>query len=276
MDSFLKNVGIMAIGFLVVYIYKKILDYYDLEQLESLECGKECETIKKVDKEMPYHNTLGFRIGGDKMSTFFKGIKKTFLVTLVLLLVCGLAYPLIITGISQVVFPKQANGSLVMVNGKDVGSALIGQDFTDDRFMKSRPSAVNYNTYTREEKDNGNYTGVGSGSKNYAPTNPELIKRVQKDIDAFLKANPSIKKEDIPTDLLTASGSGLDPHISPKAAAVQIPALVESTGLSKDKLETIVKNNTQGKALGIFGSDTVNVLKVNLDIAKELGVFKEK
>ncbi|APM41231.1 K(+)-transporting ATPase subunit C [Clostridium kluyveri] len=210
------------------------------------------------------------------MSTFFKAIKKTFLVTLVLLLICGLAYPLIITGISQIIFPKQANGSLVMVNGKNVGSALIGQDFTDDRFMKSRPSAVNYNTYTKEEKDNGQYTGVGSGSKNYAPTNPELVKRVQKDINEFLKANPSIKKENISTDLLTASGSGLDPHISPESAAVQIPALVENTGLSKDKLETIVKNNTQGKAFGVFGSETVNVLKVNRDIAKELGLFNKK
>ncbi|WP_368491223.1 K(+)-transporting ATPase subunit C [Clostridium sp. BJN0013] len=210
------------------------------------------------------------------MSTFFKGIKKPFLVTLVLLLVCGLVYPLLFTGISQVIFPKQANGSLVMVNDKAVGSALIGQSFTDDRFMKSRPSAVNYNTYTEEDKNSGHYVSVGSGSNNYAPSNPELAKRVQKDIDEFLKANPSIKKENIPTDLLTASGSGLDPHISPESAAVQIPALVENTGLSKDKLETIVKDNTQGKALGIFGSETVNVLKVNLDIAKELGLFKGK
>ncbi|BAH06419.1 hypothetical protein CKR_1368 [Clostridium kluyveri NBRC 12016] len=276
MDSFLKNVGIMAIGFLVVYIYKRIVDYYDLEQLEYSECDKKSESIKKADKEISYHNTLRSRTGGDKMSTFFKGIKKPFLVTLVLLLVCGLAYPLILTGISQVIFPKQANGSLVIVNGKAIGSALIGQDFTDGRFMKGRPSAVNYNTYIREDKDSGNYAGVGSGSKNYAPTNPELVKRVQEDIDAFLKANPSIKKEDIPTDLLTASGSGLDPHISPESAAVQILALVKSTGLSKDKLETIVKNNTQGKAFGVFGEKTVNVLKVNLDIAKELGLFNKK
>jgi K+-transporting ATPase ATPase C chain len=209
------------------------------------------------------------------MSTFLKGIKKPFLVTIALLLICGLAYPLLLTGISQIIFPKQANGSLITANDQVVGSELIGQNFSDARFMKSRPSAVNYNTYTLEDKESGNYTGVGSGSKNYAPTNPELVKRVEADITEFLKANPSVKKEDIPTDLLTASGSGLDPHISPASAAVQIPALVESTGLSKETLEAIVKENTQGKFLGIFGEETVNVLMVNLDIAKELGLLKQ-
>lgn len=209
------------------------------------------------------------------MSTFLKGIKKPFLVTLALLLICGLAYPLLLTGISQLIFPSQANGSLITIDGQSIGSELIGQDFTDARFMKSRPSAVNYNTYTQEDKDSGNYTGVGSGSKNYAPTNPELVKRVEADMAEFLKANPSVRKEDIPTDLLTASGSGLDPHISPESAAIQIPALVKSTGLSQDTLENIVKENTQGKFLGIFGKKNVNVLKVNLEIAKDLGLFKQ-
>jgi len=206
------------------------------------------------------------------MSTFLKEIKKPFLVTLALLLICGLAYPLLLTGISQVIFPNQANGSLIMINGQTAGSGLIGQDFTDARFMKNRPSSVNYNTYTQGDKESGNYTGVSSGSKNYAPTNPELVKRVEADIAEFLESNPSVEKADIPTDLLTASGSGLDPHISPASAAVQIPALVEATGLSQDELETIVKENTQGKFLGVFGEETVNVLKVNLEIAKELGL----
>ncbi len=208
------------------------------------------------------------------MNTFLKGIKKPFLVTLALLLICGLTYPLLLTGISQIIFPKQANGSLIMINDQAIGSELIGQDFTDARFMKSRPSAVNYNTYTQGDKESGNYTGVGSGSKNYAPTNPELVKRVEADISEFLGANPSIKKEDIPTDLLTASGSGLDPHISPESAAIQIAALIESTGLSREILEAIVKENTQGKLLGIFGAETVNVLRVNLEISKELGLLE--
>ena len=207
------------------------------------------------------------------MIIFLKGIKKPFLVTLVLLLICGLAYPLLLTGISQIIFPHQANGSLIAADGQTVGSELIGQDFTDVRFMKCRPSAVNYNTYTQSDKERGNYAGIGSGSKNYAPTNPELIKRVKTDIDKFLKANPSVKKEAIPTDLLTASGSGLDPHISPASAAVQIPALIEATGLPRETLEAIVKKNTQGKFLGVFGEETVNVLNVNLDIAKEIGLI---
>ena len=208
------------------------------------------------------------------MSTFLKGIKRPFLVTIALLLICGLVYPLLLTGISQIIFPGQANGSLIMIDGRAVGSELVGQNFSDARFMKSRPSAVNYNTYTQEDKDSGNYTGVGSGSRNYAPTNPELVKRVEADMAEFLKANPFIKKEDIPTDLLTASGSGLDPHISPASAAAQIPALAESTGLSREALEALVKENTQGKFLGIFGEETVNVFMVNLDIAKELGLIK--
>ena len=195
------------------------------------------------------------------------------MVTLAMLLICGLAYPLLLTGISQIIFPKEANGSIIKVNGKAIGSELVGQDFSDPRFMKSRPSAVNYNTYTEEDKDSGNYTGVASGSKNYAPTNPELIKRVEEYITEFLTANPSISKKDIPTDLLTASGSGLDPHISPESAEVQLPALAEATGLSLEKLEAIVKNNTEGKLLGVFGEETVNVLKVNLEIAKELGLL---
>lgn len=208
------------------------------------------------------------------MSTFFRGIKKPFMITLSLLLICGLGYPLLLTGISQVFFPKQANGSLIMIEGQPIGSELVGQNFTDNRFIKSRPSAVGYNTYTSEDKKNGNYTGVASGSNNYGPTNNKLTERVKKDIDAFLEANRAIKKENIPTDLLTASGSGLDPHISPASAIIQIPALVETTGLSSDRLEEIVESNTQGKIFGIFGEETVNVLMVNLDIAKELGIIK--
>lgn len=208
------------------------------------------------------------------MISVLKGIKKPLLITVVLLVICGLIYPLLLTGISQIFFPSQANGSMITVNGKTVGSALVGQDFTDPRFMKCRPSAVNYNTYTEKEKADGTYAGIGSGSKNYAPTNPELKKRVEADIAAFLKANPTVKKEDIPTDLLTASGSGLDPDISPASAEVQVPALAKATGLSEDKLREIVQQNTKGRFLGIFGEETVNVLNVNLEISKELGLLK--
>ncbi|MPM59330.1 Potassium-transporting ATPase KdpC subunit [bioreactor metagenome] len=208
------------------------------------------------------------------MVKVLKGLKKPLLITVAMLLICGLAYPLVLTGISQLIFPNQANGSLIKVDGQAVGSMLIGQDFTDSRFMKCRPSAVNYNTYTQEAKESGDYAGPGSGSNNYAPTNPALVERVEADITEFLAANPSVTKEDIPTDLLTASGSGLDPHISPASASIQIPALVESTGLSEETLESIVNENTKGKFLGIFGEETVNVLLVNLDIANELGLIE--
>ena len=206
-----------------------------------------------------------------KIKTCFNGIKKPILITLILFLICGLIYPLLMTGISQLLFPHQANGSLIEVDGKIVGSELIGQDFTEDYYMKCRPSAIDYNTYTQEQIDSGEYTGVSSGSDNLAPTNPDLVKRVEADIEEFLKKNPNVAKEDIPTDLMTASGSGLDPHISPESAQVQLDALVVATGLSLETLEEIVENNTIGKGLGIFGESTVNVLGVNLEIAKLMG-----
>ncbi|MEG2018059.1 MAG: K(+)-transporting ATPase subunit C [Clostridium sp.] len=210
------------------------------------------------------------------MVSSVKGVLKIIVFSLVLLLICGIIYPLAMTGISQVMFGDKANGSIVEVDGKLVGSEIIGQDFKDDRFMKCRPSAVNYNTYTEAEKASGEYEGVASGSTNLAPSNEKLKERVENDMEEFLKKNPSIQKEDIPADLLTASGSGLDPHISPKAAEIQIPALSKATGLDVGVLEKIVADNTQGKFLGIFGEKTVNVLKVNLDIAKELGIIEEK
>ena len=206
-----------------------------------------------------------------KIKTCFNGIKKPILITLILFLICGLIYPLLMTGISQLLFPHQANGSLVEFDGKVVGSELIGQDFTEDYYMKCRPSAIDYNTYTQEQIDSGEYTGVSSGSDNLAPTNPELVERVKADIEKFLKNNPNVAKEDIPTDLMTASGSGLDPHISPESAQVQLDALVIATGLSIETLQEIVENNTVGKGFGIFGESTVNVLGVNLEITKLMG-----
>lgn len=195
-------------------------------------------------------------------------IKGAFVFSVVMLVLCGLLYPLALTGISQLAFHDKANGSLITMNGKEVGSEIVGQDFTDKRLFKCRPSAVNYNTYTEEDKKNKDYTGIASGSNNYGNTNPALKERVQKDIDAFLAANPDIKKTDLPGDLLTASGSGLDPHISVASAEIQIPAIAEASGLSEEKLKEIVKNNTEEKVLGIFGEQTVNVLKCNLEIAQ--------
>ena len=204
---------------------------------------------------------------------FLQALKPALILTLILMLICGLAYPLMMTGLSQVIFPAQANGDLIFVDGQPVGSVHVGQEFTEDYFMKGRPSAVHYNTYQVDSEGNQTYHdgsefgGVASGSSNYGPSNPALQERVEQDIEAFLAANPDISREDIPTDLMTASGSGLDPHISPKAAQIQLPKISEASGLSMETLEQIVADNTEGKFLGIFGQETVNVLNVNIDIA---------
>ena len=191
-------------------------------------------------------------------------------IAITMFLICGFAYPLVLTGISQIVFPDQANGSIVEMDGKAVGSSLVGQDFTDQRLFHCRPSAYNYNTYTQEEKENGTYSGVSSGSNNYAVSNPELEKRLNEEIEQFLKENPTISKDEIPSDIITASGSGLDPHISVEAANVQIDRIVKNTQLSREKVETLIEQNTQGKLFGIFGEETVNVLELNLSLVKEM------
>lgn len=204
-----------------------------------------------------------------------KTLIKAALLSVVLMIICGIIYPLAMTGISQIIFPKQANGSIIEKNGEKVGSEFLGQKFEDPRFFKGRVSAVNYNTYKKEDavpdKDGKtSYTGVSSGSANLAPSNPALIERVSEDIDRFLKENPTVKKEDIPTDLLTSSGSGLDPHISPAAAKIQIPAISKATGISEDNLTTLVEKYTEERTFGIFGEPRVNVLKLNLEIAQTI------
>lgn len=204
------------------------------------------------------------------MNKYLKLLKTAFAFSISMFILCGLVYPLAVTGISQLVFASQANGSLIYQDGQAVGSKVVGQVFEDARFMKSRPSAVNYNVYTQAEKDSEEYGGVASGSNNYAATNPDLKERVQEDIEKFLAANPSAKRGQIPADLLTASGSGLDPHISPQSAQIQLAALAHNTGLSMNTLEKIVQNNTTGKFLGVFGEPIVNVLGVNIDIAKAM------
>ena len=213
------------------------------------------------------------------MKNFLHNTKRAVLVTVVLMIICGLIYPLVLTGISKVIFPRQAEGSLIRVDGKVVGAETIGQEFTEDYYMWGRPSAYHYNTYTEDENgnlvysDGTEFAGVSSGSNNYAPTNEALTERVENDMEKFLERNPEVKAEDIPTDLLTASGSGLDPHISPESAQIQIPRIAEASGLSEQKVEEIVSEHTEGKLLGVFGEETVNVLMVNLDIAKEMGVI---
>lgn len=216
-----------------------------------------------------------------KKQTAVHWIRQSVVVTLILLLLCGFGFPVVLSGLSAVIFPSQAKGSLVTADGEAVGAANVGQDFTEPYFMKCRPSACHYNTYYEDEEgnrfylDGSEFAGLASGSNNYAPSNPALTERVEADIQEFLAANPGVSREDIPADLMTASGSGLDPHISPESAQIQIPALAQASGLSEEELRQIVADNTTGKLLGVFGEETVNVLGVNLDIAKAMGLVSQ-
>lgn len=215
------------------------------------------------------------------MKTFGKMLGKAFVFCIVMMVLCSFIYPLALTGVSQLTMKQKANGNLIDKNGEPtanieeaVGSALVGQDFTEDYYFHGRVSSVNYNTYTAEQKENGEYGGVSSGTFNYGNSNPDLEARIQEDLDTFLAEHPDLTAEDITSDLLTASGSGLDPHISPKAAEIQIPTVAKNSGLSEDQVKQIVADNTEHKILGIFGEEKVNVLKCNIDIANAMGIIQ--
>ena len=184
---------------------------------------------------------------------FTQELRPAILVLVVLTIVTGVAYPLLITGVAQLVFPREANGSLIEHDGKLVGSTLIGQPFSDPKYFWSRPSAtapVPYNA------------GASSGS-NQGPLNPALADAVKARVEALKAADPAQTKP-IPVDLVTASASGLDPHISPAAAQYQVPRVARVRGLPEEKVRTLVAQHTQGRQLGILGEPRVNVLELNL------------
>ncbi|WP_342727463.1 K(+)-transporting ATPase subunit C [Bradyrhizobium sp. B097] len=195
-------------------------------------------------------------------------IRPAILVLVLLTAITGLAYPLAITGIAGVIFPKQAQGSLIEKDGKVIGSALIGQEFKEDKYFHGRPSA----TVAPDPNDSTKtvpapYNAANSGGSNLGPTSKALNDRVKEDVEKLKAENPTAS---VPVDLVTTSASGLDPDISPDAALFQVPRVAKARSMSEDAVRELVTQNTQGRFAGIVGEPRVNVLALNLalDAAK--------
>jgi potassium-transporting ATPase KdpC subunit len=189
-------------------------------------------------------------------------IRPAIVVLVALTLITGLVYPLAMTGIAQVIFPYRAQGSLIERDGKVVGSELIGQQFTSDKYFHGRPSATTAPDPADPNKTvAAPYNAANSGGSNLGPSNKALIDRVQGDIDKLKQENASAP---VPADLVTTSASGLDPEISPAAAYFQVPRVAKARNLAEDRLRQLVSDHIEGRFLGLLGEPRVNVLLLNL------------
>ena len=191
-----------------------------------------------------------------------KEIRPAIVLLVALTVITGLVYPFVMTGIAGVIFPYQAQGSLVEQDGKVIGSALIGQEFTSDKYFHGRPSA----TVASDPNDPSKtvpapYNAANSGGSNLGPTNKALIERVQGDVDKLKQENPSVP---VPIDLVTTTAGGLDPHISPAAALFQVPRVAKARNMPEDRVRQLVDEHTEGRILGFLGEPRVNVLALNL------------
>jgi potassium-transporting ATPase KdpC subunit len=191
-----------------------------------------------------------------------KEIRPAIVLVIALTLITGLVYPLVVTGIAGTIFPYQAQGSLIEKDGKVIGSVLIGQAFADEKYFHGRPSA----TTAPDPKDSTKtidapYNAANSVGSNLGPTNKTLIERVKNDLESLKKENPS---KPVPIDLVTTSGSGLDPDISPEAAFFQVPQVAKARNLPEARVRELVDSQIEGRAIGLLGEPRVNVLKLNL------------
>lgn len=191
-----------------------------------------------------------------------KEIRPAIVMIVLLTIVTGLAYPLAMTGIAQVLFPRQANGSLIVKDGKVLGSELIGQNFAEDRYFQGRPSATSAPDPNDATKTvSAPYNAANSSGSNAGPTSKALIERIQGDVEKLKKENPGAP---VPVDLVTTSGSGLDPHITPAAAYFQVPRVAKARGLPEARVQELVTQNIEGRFLGVLGERRVNVLQLNM------------
>jgi potassium-transporting ATPase KdpC subunit len=189
-------------------------------------------------------------------------IRPAIVVLVALTVITGLVYPLAMTGLAQVIFPYQANGSMIEVDHKVVGSELIGQDFTSDKYFHGRPSATTGTDPNDSTKTiAAPYNAANSGASNLGPSNKALIDRVKADIAKLQKENPGTP---VPIDLVTTSASGLDPDISPEAALFQVPRIAKARNLPEDRVRQLVDDHTEGRLFGLLGEPRVNVLELNL------------
>jgi potassium-transporting ATPase KdpC subunit len=196
-------------------------------------------------------------------------VRPAVVVLVALTVITGLIYPLAMTGIAQVLFPKQAQGSLIERNGTVVGSELIGQVFGSDKYFHGRPSATTAPDANDSTKTvPAPYNAANSGGSNLGPSNKALIDRVQGDMDKLKQENPSTP---IPADLVTTAASGLDPHISPEAALFQVPRIAKARNLPEDSIRQLVADHTEGRFLGLLGEPRVNVLLLNLALDQLAG-----
>jgi K+-transporting ATPase ATPase C chain len=191
-----------------------------------------------------------------------KEIRPAIILLVALTLITGLAYPLAMTAIAGVIFPKQAEGSLIERDGKVVGSALIGQEFKSDKYFHGRPSATSAPDPADSTKTvSAPYNAANSGGSNLGPTSKALNDRVKEDVDKLKAENPS---SSVPMDLVTTSASGLDPDISPEGALFQVPRVAKARNLPEDRVRQLVTDNTEGRLAGLLGEPRVNVLALNL------------